>query len=160
MKPLDSFTEDGARRLIGRRVVDVRWEKVGTLRRTWLDPSTYHVEFAGVRIGWLFLSTRVVPARDIKFDEENGLIRLEHPRGFVSKAPHSNPKAELAQVVKEEIDAYYGCSVPLRRTSDIKEMRPEDALDTPGRAMATATTDELLLHGKANENRRLTLKAN
>ncbi|HEY4816153.1 MAG TPA: PRC-barrel domain-containing protein, partial [Candidatus Acidoferrum sp.] len=101
MKPLDSFTEDGARRLIGRRVVDVRWEKVGTLRRTWLDPSTYHVEFAGVRIGWLFLSTRVVPARDIKFDEENGLIRLEHPRGFVSKAPHSNPKAELAQVVKE-----------------------------------------------------------
>jgi hypothetical protein len=50
--------------------------------------------------------------------------------------------------------------VPLRRTSDIKEMRPEDALDTPGLAMATATTDELLLHGKANENRRLTLKAN
>jgi hypothetical protein len=108
------------------------------------------VEFAGVRIGWLFPSTRVVPARDIKFDEENGLIRLEHPRGFVSKAPHSNPKAELAQVEKEEIDAYYGCLAPLRRTSDIKEMRPEDALDTPGLAMATATTDELLLHGKAN----------
>ena len=128
-------------------------------RWIWLDPSTYHVEFAGVRIGWVFPSVHVVPARDIRFDEENGLIRLEHPRDFVSKAPHSDPKVELAEVEKEEIDAYYGCFVPLRRTSDIKEMRPADALDASGLSMATATTDELLLHGEANENRRLTLKA-
>ncbi len=119
-------------------------------RWIWLDPSTYHVEFAGVRIGWVYPSVHVAPARDIRFDEENGLIRLEHPRDFISKAPHSDPKVELAEVEKEEIDAYYGCFVPLRRTSDIREMRPEDALDGSGLPMATATTDELLLHSEAN----------
>jgi len=52
-------------------------KNVGILQRIWLDPSTYHVEFAGVRIGWVYPSVHVAPARDIRFDEENGLIRLE-----------------------------------------------------------------------------------
>jgi hypothetical protein len=76
------------------------------------------------------------------------LIQLEHPRAFINKAPFSNPKAELAEIEKEEIDAYYGYFVPLRRTSDIKEVRPEDALDRSGLSMPTATVDELLLHGE------------
>jgi hypothetical protein len=97
MKALDSFTENGACRLIGRRVVDVRGKEAGSLRRIWLDPSTYHVEFAGVRSGRLLPRTCVVPARDIRFDEEKDLIRLEHPRGFISRAPRANPKAELAE---------------------------------------------------------------
>jgi hypothetical protein len=159
MKPLDSFTEDRARLFVGRTVVDVSGERIGSLQRTWLDPSTYQVEFAGIRIGWLFPSTRVVPARDMKFDEENGLLRVEHPRAFISKAPRVNPKAELAEVEKEEIDAYYGYFVPLRRSSDIKEMRPEDALDGPGVPAATASTDELLLHGEADQKRESILNA-
>jgi hypothetical protein len=152
MKPLDSFAEDEARGLIGGRVVDVCGKTIGTFRHVWPDPSTYLVEFGGVRTGWLFPSTRIVPVRHAKFDEENGLVRVEHPCSFIRKAPHSNPKAELAKVEKEEIDAYYGSFVPLRRTSDIKEIRPEDALDRPGLPMATATTDELLLHGEASKN--------
>jgi hypothetical protein len=150
MKALDSYTENEACRLIGRTVVDARGEEAGCLQRIWLDPSTYHVEFAGVRSGWLFPRTRVVPARNVRFDEEKELIRLEHPRAFINKAPHSNPKAELAEIEKEEIDAYYGYFVPLRRTSDIKELRPEDALNRPGLSIPTATVDELLLHGEAH----------
>ncbi|HXL25133.1 MAG TPA: PRC-barrel domain-containing protein [Chthoniobacterales bacterium] len=150
MKALDSYTENEACPLIGRRVVDVGGKKTSSLRRIWLDPSTYHVEFAGVRGGWWFPRTCVVPARDIRIDEESDLIRLEHPRAFISKAPHANPKAELAEIEKEEIDAYYGYFVPLRRTSDIKEIRPEDALNGPGLPRLTATVDELLLHGEAN----------
>ena len=87
IKALDSYTENEACPLIGRRVVDVGGKKTGSLRRIWLDPSTYHVEFAGVRCGWLFPCTCVVPARDIRIDEESDLIRLEHPRAFISKAP-------------------------------------------------------------------------
>ncbi len=150
MKALDSYTGNEACHLIGRRVVDVRGKKTGSLGRVWLDPSTYHVEFAGVRGGWWFPRTCVVPARDIRIDEESDLTRLEHSRAFISKAPHANPKAELAEIEKEEIDAYYGYFVPLRRTSDIKEIRPEDALNGPGLPRLTATVDELLLHGEAN----------
>lgn len=153
MKALDSFTEDEARRLIGRTVVDVSGKKAGTLQRVWLDPSTHHVEFAGVRTGWLFPCTHVVPARDIKLNEDKALIRLEHPSAFVRKAPHSNPQGQLAQVQKEEIDAYYGYFVPLRRISDIKEIRPEDALDG-GPPTSGATPDELLLHGERKTEKR------
>ena len=148
MRSLDSFTEDEVRPFIGRKVVDVDGKRIGTLRRIWLDPSTYQVEFAGVRTGWLFPSTRTVAARDIRLDEESQLSQVEHPGNFIGKAPRSNPRAELAEVEKEAIDAYYGYFVPLRRTSDIKEIRPEDALDKPGRSKATATADELLLHGE------------
>ncbi len=110
------------------------------------------MEFAGVRSGFLFPRTCVVPARGIRIDEETDLIRLEYPRAFISKAPHAhaNPKAELAEIEKEKIDAYYGYFVPLRRTSDIKEIRPEDALNGPGLTRLSATVDELLLHGEAN----------
>jgi len=51
------------------------------------------------------------------------------PVHSLAKAPHANPKAELAEIEKEEIDAYYGYFVPLRRTSDIKEIRPEDCTE-------------------------------
>ena len=154
MKALDLLTENEAHRLIGQKVIDVRGKKVGTLQRIWPDPSTYHPEFAGIRTGWLFPSTHVVPARDIRFDAESELIRLERPSDLVKKAPHANPKAELAQVEKEEIDAYYGYFVPLRRISDIREIRPEDAPGAPGPPKLTATPDELLLRVGDDGNRR------
>jgi hypothetical protein len=72
---------------------------------------------------------------------------LHRPRGIPAE---SNPKAELAEIEKEEIDAYYGYFVPLHRTSDIKEVRPEDALNRPGLSMSTATVDEFLLHSEAH----------
>ncbi|HZC35433.1 MAG TPA: hypothetical protein VE242_07455 [Chthoniobacterales bacterium] len=89
-------------------------------------------EFAGIRIAELFPATCVVSARDTKIDEDNSLVRLEHPLDFVRNAPYGNPNAELAEVEKEKIDAYYGYFVPLQRISDIKEIRPEDALDGGG----------------------------
>jgi hypothetical protein len=145
VKTLDACTESEAFWLIGATVLDVLGKKAGTLQRIWFDPSTYHAEFAGLRIGSLLPATRVVPARDTKIDEANALVRLEHPLAFVRKAPHANPNAELAEVEKEEIDSYYGYFVPLRRISDIKEMRPEDALDGGPTSRSGATPDELLL---------------
>jgi PRC-barrel domain len=144
VKTIDSCTENEARRFIGATVLDVLGKKAGTLQRVWFDPSTYRPEFAGIRIGGLLPATQVVPARDTKIDEANALVRLEHPLAFVRNAPHANPNAELAEVEKEEIDAYYGYFVPLRRISDIKEIRPEDALDG-GPSRSGATPDELLL---------------
>jgi hypothetical protein len=62
------------------------------------------VEFAGIRPGWPFASTHIVPARDIRLDQESQAVQVEHPRRFVRKAPRSNPEAELAEIEKEEID--------------------------------------------------------
>jgi sporulation protein YlmC with PRC-barrel domain len=103
MKSLDSFTEDGVRPLIGRKVVDVDGKEIGALRRIWLDPSTYQVEFAGVGTGWLFPSARILAARDIRLDEQSGLFQVGHPAEFIRKAPRSNPRAELSEVEKTPI---------------------------------------------------------
>jgi hypothetical protein len=81
----------------------------------------------------------------------------KHPLSFARELPIgfrmlTGARTQLRRhglIEKEEIDTYYGYFVPLRRTSNIKALRPEDALDKPGLPMATATADELLLHGEA-----------
>jgi hypothetical protein len=55
----------------GRRC---RWERNRYPAAHLADPSTYQVEFAGVRTGWLFPSTRIVAARDIRLDEQSGFF--------------------------------------------------------------------------------------
>jgi hypothetical protein len=98
--------------------------------------------------GGCFRAPALCPLEISELMKRATLFRLEHPRAFISKAPHANPK--LAEIEKEKIDAYYGYLVPLRRTSDIKGIRPEDALNGPGLTRLSATVDELLLHGSAN----------
>lgn len=73
--------------------------------------------------------------------------------GYKSFLETESGKAELAEVEKEEIDAYYGCFLPLRRASGIKEMRPEDPLNASGLPMATTITDELLLSRRSQRHR-------
>jgi hypothetical protein len=134
MKALDSFGEREARGLIGLTVVDEQGEKIGSLAGTWADPSTHHVEFMGLRSSWLFRSTHLVPARNVQVDE--GQVRVEFPAEFLKQAPRYNPKAELSELEKQGINAYYGHFVPLRRFSAIEDVRPEEALP-PG----TVTVD-------------------
>ena len=46
---------------------------------------------------------------------------------FIKKAPTFSPESELAQVEKEEVNAYFGRITSIRRTSSIEEIRPEEA---------------------------------
>jgi hypothetical protein len=137
MKALDLFAESEARGLIGLRVVDEEGQKIGSLVGFWIDSSTRHVEFMGLRSSWLFRSTHLVPARDVEVDRSHGVVRVQFPAEFLKDAPRYNPKAELCDVEKQAINAYYGHSVPLRRVSAIEELRPEEAL-RPG----AGTTDQ------------------
>jgi sporulation protein YlmC with PRC-barrel domain len=127
MKALDSFSEREARGLIGLTVLDEQGEKIGSLAGVWVDPSTHRIEFMGLRSSWLFRSTHLIPARDVEVDEDHGLVRVHFPAEFLKNAPRYNPKTELAEVEKQEINAYYGHFVPLRRVSSIEEVRPEEA---------------------------------
>jgi sporulation protein YlmC with PRC-barrel domain len=128
MKALDSFSGREARGLIGLTVLDEQGEKIGSLAGIWVDPSTHRVEFMGLKSSWLFRSTHLIPARDVEVDQNQGLVGVQFPAEFLKNAPRYNPKAELAEVQKQEINAYYGHFVPLRRVSSIEELRPEEAL--------------------------------
>jgi sporulation protein YlmC with PRC-barrel domain len=126
-KMLDSLDEDGARKLVGREVLDESGETVGTVEAFWMDPSTGRVEFLGVKCSWLSGKVHVVPAGDAQVTEHH--LRLRFPGALIKRAPTSSPGAELAQLEKEEINQYYGRFIPLRRVSSIEEIRPEEAID-------------------------------
>jgi hypothetical protein len=128
MKALDSFNEREARGLIGLTALDEQEQKIGSLGGIWVDPSTNRVEFMGLRSSWLFRSTHLIPSRNVEVDQDHGLVRVQFPAEFLKNAPRYNPKADLAEVEKQEINAYYGHFVPLRRVSSIEELRPEEAL--------------------------------
>jgi hypothetical protein len=128
MKALDSFGEREARGLIGLTIVDEQGERIGSFVGTWVHPSTGRVEFMGLRSSWLFRSTHLIPAGKVQVEQRQALVRIEFRAEFLKQAPRYNPKAELSDVEKQKINAYYGLSVPLRRVAAIEEVRPEEAL--------------------------------
>jgi hypothetical protein len=129
MKRFDSLTSEAGTGQIGRKVVGESDEPVGTLDGIWLDPSTHRVEFVGVKANRLFRRTHLVPARTVQLDEARGLIKVPYSASFIENAPEFNPDYELAEVEKQQITAYYGVFAPIRRTSAIEEIRPEEAID-------------------------------
>jgi sporulation protein YlmC with PRC-barrel domain len=142
MKALDSFSEREARGLIGLTVVDEQGAKIGSLGGIWIDASTHRVEFMGLKSNWLFRSTHLIPARDVEIDQEHAVVRVYFPAEFLKDAPRFNPKAELADVGKQEINAYYGHFVPLRRVSSIEEVRPEEALSPDAQTTRQASNQD------------------
>ena len=123
----DSLDEDGGRKLSGQKVVDQDDESVGTVDGIWMDPSTHRVAFVGVKTSWLPGKVQVVPAGDVEVVNEGELIKVGYPAAFVKKAPSFFPENEVAELEKEEVNAYFGRFLPLRRVSSLKEMRPEEA---------------------------------
>ena len=142
MKVLDSFAEREARGLIGVTVVDQQGEKVGSLSGIWIDPSTHRVEYMGLRSSWLFRSTHLVPSRNVEVEAGDGIVRVQFPAEFLKEAPRYNPKAELSEMEKQGINAYYGHFIPLRRTSAIEEVRPEEALPPEAASAAQASPQD------------------
>jgi hypothetical protein len=116
-----------AQEFVGRTVVDPRGESIGVMDGFWLDPSTLRVAFIGVKSSSFPRKTHVVPAADSQI-QENGTIRVSYAAECIKEAPTANPEFELAQVEKEEVNAYYGRFVPLHRITSIEEVRPEQVL--------------------------------
>ena len=61
---------------------------------------------------------------------------------FIKKAPTFSPEGELAQVEKEEVNAYFGRITSIRRTSSIEEIRPEEANNSQNAGEESGTPDK------------------
>jgi hypothetical protein len=150
MQRIDSLDENSARKFTGCKVIDQSGESVGTADGFWMDPSTRHVEFLGVKSSWSPGKVHVVPAGDVKFSGQGHFIRVGYPATVIRKAPTFYSRAELAQVEKEQINAYFGRLISLRRISSIEEIRPEEAInsgDAGSRSEQNPEKDRLTVEG-------------
>lgn len=142
MKRFDSISGDAADDFTGRKLMDENGESVGAVEGFWLDPSTHRVAFVGIKSGWLPGSVHIVPAGSVQIDDQHGsLVALDYTAAFIKKAPTGLAGAELAEVEKEEINAYYGRFVPVQRVSSIKEIRPEEAVNSASSGEDSITAD-------------------
>ena len=124
----DSLDEDRARQLAGCNVTDESGKPVGTVDGLWMDSSSCRIEFVGVKSNAMTGKVHVMPAGDAQIIEEGSLVKVRCPATLIQKAPTFSPRAELAQVEKEEINKYYGRSRAGGRVNSINELRPEEAL--------------------------------
>lgn len=149
MKTFDSLNSDAAQIYSGHELADENGESVGTIGVLWFDPSTQRVAFVGVKSAWLSGKVNALPARDVGIDQRGNLVGLRYPAAIIKKSPNFVPGVELSEVAKEEINAYYGRSMPNKRVTSIEEVRPEEALE-PGHSLKGSTSSE------ADTERRVT----
>lgn len=108
MNTFDDLTDQTFHSVIGRKVVDSRGEDIGTLEALWTDEETGKVEFIGVKTGWIFGKTHVVPARGVEIRDDQDQIRVPYEAQFVKDAPSYPAHEELTDAQEREIYQYYG----------------------------------------------------
>jgi uncharacterized protein (TIGR02271 family) len=102
-------------RYIGYDVVDRNGNPIGTLECLWTD-HTGEPAFVGVRTGWLFGKTHVVPADSVEVSKHGGRIRLPYTEEKVKEAPAYETDAEMTLEKEQEVYRYYGISSRMGRT--------------------------------------------
>jgi sporulation protein YlmC with PRC-barrel domain len=124
MKTFDSLMAHSAESLRRKPVVETGGKRIGRVSGFWIGPSTRRAEFIGITTGWVRGRTHVIPARHATVSDDAKRVQIPFSAYYVKKAPISRPGRELAEVAKEEINAYFGGFAPNRRVTDISEIRP------------------------------------
>src|SRR5581483_4001758 len=93
-------------RYIGYEVVDKTGDKIGTLECLWSDHAGQPA-FLGVKTGWFFGKTHVVPSTTAEVNERSGIIRLPYPKEMIKDAPAYDADKTLDEATEMEIYNYY-----------------------------------------------------
>jgi len=125
MPSIGLLTAAEASDLFRKPVVDEAGTKIGAVEGFWLDASTLRVEYFGVKGGWPFSKTHVVPARTAFWTGDR--VELPYTLDLIKESPSFSTSGELSGVEKEEINSYYRQSIPSERVTDLAEVRAEEA---------------------------------
>lgn len=116
---------DNLDRFVGYDVVDANSDRIGELDCIWSDDSG-RPEFIGVKTGWIFGKTHVVPAQQVHVNEARQRIRLPYSESQVRNAPTFAADSDLSDAQEDEVYTYYG--VASRRGA---RAETGGAVDTP-----------------------------
>lgn len=90
-------------------VVDKKNDKVGTLDCLWSD-HTGEPAFLGVKTGWVFGKTHVVPAHYAEVNQSARIIRLPYDAEMIKGAPAYDADRAMDDATEREIYDYYHIS--------------------------------------------------
>ena len=136
-------------------VVDQQDSKIGTLECLWSD-QTGEPAFLGVRTGWIFGKTHVVPAQGVQVSERRRLIHIPFTKDKVKDAPFYDAESEMDEAREWEVHRYYGLGEarpaaagqappPVRQA---KERKRESSSRTAERSASIPLSEEKLKVGK------------
>lgn len=122
-------------RLIGYEVIDSNDEKIGTVNHLWTD-NTGQPAFLGIKTGWLFGKTHVVPVHSAEVNEYGQVIRLPFTEEQVKGSASYDPDADLLPADEEAIYRYYNLQPQSTTTT---ETAARDYNDDTYRSADTST---------------------
>lgn len=94
------------KRYIDYEIVDSRNDKVGSLDCLWSDHNG-EPAFLGVKTGWVFGKTHVVPAHEAEVNETTRIIRLPFTKETIKDAPAYEADLTMDEATEREIYGYY-----------------------------------------------------
>ena len=131
------------RNLFDFDVIDSSGRKVGSVDNVLLDTATGRPEFIGVKTGWIFGRTHIVPVERARIDETGRRIEVPYAESEVRNAPDVPAEGTLQADEEERIYSHYG----------IERSRERSPTGLPGAGAATATGTDL----REGEEARMTL---
>jgi uncharacterized protein (TIGR02271 family) len=120
----DRLDQRRLERYVGFDVVDRTDNKIGTLECLWSD-FTGDPAFIGVKTGWLFGKTHVVPAHSAHVSQRDRRIRLPYDEQRVKDAPSYEADAELTPQIEDEVNRYYGIGIGAGQMHETGKMHAE-----------------------------------
>src|SRR5438270_6099097 len=92
--------------VFGYEVVDSNGNKIGTVDNVWVDDATNELEFVGVKTGWLFGKTHIIPCAEAQIGD--GQITVPYGEDQIKNAPSYGSDDELSPDDEQQVYSYYG----------------------------------------------------
>jgi len=102
---MNTYTQDPSS-VFGYDVVTSGGDSIGSVDGVWVDDATNQLEFIGVKTGWLFGQTHVVPVADAQITD--GTVQVPYSSDQVKDAPSFGTDDELSPEAEQQIYDYYG----------------------------------------------------
>lgn len=126
-----------ADQLFGSDVMTQDGTKIGTVDNVWVDDATEQTEFIGVKTGWLFGKSHIIPAADAQISGTS--ITIPYSKEQIENAPSFAADAEISPSEEQQVYRYYGLD---RSTAPSPTGLPagESGTDSTGTTGSTETT--------------------
>lgn len=99
-------TSTNTDQLFGADVMTQDGEKIGTVDNVWVDDATDQTEFIGVKTGWLFGKTHVIPIADAQIS--GNTITIPYSKNQIENAPTFDTDAQISPNEEQQVYSYYG----------------------------------------------------